>query len=500
MRKYTYTIIFGFIGFIFWGLSYFEYFELYELILSFVQKYEKIELDELLILLIFIMIGRFFDYRIEKEKHKIKFENYREDVTQLHNQKYFIDKLKESLKISAKKNYIVAVVVVEIKEFETIYNNLTNFGGDRLLINIGKRLEKYTYRNDEIAHTTEGEFKILVTKVKNIEDVKEIVDKIASVFEKPFVIDEHELLLKTRIGVSVYPNDGEEANILINKALVAKSHVSFIHNDEQIEFYSEELNEEIKKKFLLERQLYTALDKEELYLNYQPIIDAQTGKIVACEALLRWENSEFGFIPPDVFIPIAEGNNSIISIGEWVMKTACKQNKKWQDERMSSIYVAVNVSIIQLRKKGFVDMVKKILKETELGAQYLEIEITESIPKNDIDEIIKLIKELKEIGIKVSIDDFGTGYSNFSQLRELSFNTLKIDKSFIDNIDNIKGCPIVSIVIMMAKKLGLRIVAEGVETKEQLEFLKEKKCDMIQGYLISKPVNSEEFKRLIVKK
>ncbi|MBF8984694.1 bifunctional diguanylate cyclase/phosphodiesterase [Lutibacter sp. B2] len=446
--------------------------------------FDRYKIDGLIISIIITTIGIAV---ISKEKK----ECYKDSITGVYNKLFLMDKINGELK---NENNTFVVVLFDVERFSEIYESLD---GNQFLKIIANKLIKSVKDKGVVGRITRAQYLILLNQIENIEDAKEIVQNIMNEFKEPIIIDGSKLNLSVNMGMSVYPNDGDHLNSLYNKASIA-IHKATESNGSKLEFYSYELNEKIKKEFILENKLQDALEKEELLLNYQPIIDIDTKKIIGCEALLRWINDELGMIPPDRFIPIAEKNNLIIKIGEWVIRTACKQNKKWQDEGMDPIFIAVNISVIQLKQEEFVKLVDNILKETGLDPKYLELEITESISKDNMEEIIVILKNLKNLGVSISMDDFGTGYSSLSQLKDLSLNTLKIDKSFIDDIDNNENdISIISAIIAMAKKLGLNIVAEGVETTNQFKFLDDNKCDMVQGYLFSKPLNKTEFEKLI---
>jgi len=469
MKKYKLTCILSFIT-----IS----------ILILVLVFDQYKIGGLIVSIILTTIGISVSNKEKKEFNK-------DHITGVYNKLFLLDKINDELK---NENNIFVVVLFDVERFSEIYESLD---GDELLKIIGDKLLKSVSNKGIVGRVTRAEYTILLNQIENIEDAKKIVQNIMDEFKDTIIIDEYKLNLSVNMGMSVYPNDGDNANSLYNKGSIARNKAKESIGS-KIEFYSSDLNKKIKKEFILENKLQDALEKEELFLNYQPIVDMNTKKIIGCEALLRWMNDELGFIPPDKFIPIAEKNNLIIKIGKWVLRTACKQNKKWQDEGNERIFVAVNISVIQLKQEGFAKLVDDILKETGLNSKYLELEITESISKDNIEEIIVILKDLKNLGVSISMDDFGTGYSSLSQLKDLSLNTLKIDKSFVDDIENnVNDISIIAAIIAMAKKLGLNIVAEGVETTNQFEFLDDNKCDMVQGYLFSKPLNKMEFEKLL---
>jgi len=291
----------------------------------------------------------------------------------------------------------------------------------------------------------------------------------------------------------MFPENGMDAETLIKHADAA------MYNAKQkgpnnVEFFTEDLNTQMVERLRLESGLRHAVDRNELFLVYQPQMDMATGQIVGVEALLRWQHPELGLVPPDRFISIAESSGLIVPIGEWVLRTACAQARKWQDEGLPAVPVAVNVSAVQFRQDGFRDLIMRVLGETGLPPQYLELELTESLLLTNADVMFSVLRELNEMGLKLAIDDFGTGYSSLSYLRQFPVEKLKIDRSFIKNVAvNSGDAAITTAIIGMGKSLGLKVIAEGVENEEQMAFLREHHCDEIQGYYFSRPISPSEI-------
>jgi EAL domain-containing protein (putative c-di-GMP-specific phosphodiesterase class I) len=301
------------------------------------------------------------------------------------------------------------------------------------------------------------------------------------------------------LGIARYPNDGRDWTTLIRNADIAM-YRSKEAKIKKITMFESSLDQEVQEYFKIKNSLRNAINNGELFLDYQPIIDVERDQIVGAEALLRWKYSDTELIPPLKFIPIAEKNGLMQSIGEWVLKSACRQNRVWQKNGYKPIFISVNVSIIQLEQPDFYEIVVRALEESELSPKYLQLEITETIFTKSYDRIVQVINKLNRLGVKMAIDDFGTGYSSLGQLSRLEIDKLKIDKSFISEIcKNENKIKIVKAIISMAESLNLELIAEGVETIEQLEFLKKNECRMIQGYIYSKPTDGESIKNFLVK-
>jgi EAL domain-containing protein (putative c-di-GMP-specific phosphodiesterase class I) len=303
-----------------------------------------------------------------------------------------------------------------------------------------------------------------------------------------FVVQGHPLNIGCSIGISIFPEHGADAETLIKNADAAM-YSAKANGRNNFRFFTEEMNAQIVERLTLEKSLRLALDKKELFLMYQPQMDMATGRIVGLEALLRWQHPKLGLVPPDRFIRLAENSGLIMPIGEWVLRTACSQARKWQDEGLANVSVAVNVSAVQFRQEDFCELIRRVLRETRLAPEYLELELTESLLLANADVTSSVIQELKAMGLTLAIDDFGTGYSSFSYLRQFRVSRLKIDRSFVRDVAvNPDDAAITSAIISMAKSLNLKVIAEGVENEAQMSFLRAHECDEIQGYYFSKPL------------
>jgi EAL domain-containing protein (putative c-di-GMP-specific phosphodiesterase class I) len=313
-------------------------------------------------------------------------------------------------------------------------------------------------------------------------------DRIAKSLTPEFLIRGHSINVSCSLGITIFPEHGADGETLIKNADAALYRAKESGRN-TYRFFTEEMNAQAAERLALEDGLRSALDKKEFYLVYQPQTDIATGRITGLEALLRWQHPELGLVPPDKFIQIAENSGLIVPIGEWVLRTACSQARKWQDEGLPAVQIAVNVSAVQLRQYGFCELIRKVLHETHFAPPYLELELTESALLTNVDVTLSVIRELKGIGVTLAIDDFGTGYSSFSYLRQFQVSKLKIDRSFIRDVTvNPDDAAITTAMISMARSLHLKVIAEGVEDEAQMSFLRAHQCDEIQGYYFSKPL------------
>jgi len=368
--------------------------------------------------------------------------------------------------------------------------------GDIILKEFAKRLKASIRENDIAARFGGDEFIIMLLLAKENYEILHIANRILEEISKPFVMDSIELHITASLGIAKYPDDGSDSTALIRNADIAM-YRSKENKSRKITMFESELDEEVREYFKIKNNLRNAVTNRELFLEYQPIIDAVENKIVGAEALLRWNYEGRKVIQPMKFIPVAEKNGYMQSIGEWVMLEACMQNKLWQNKGYSPIYVSVNVSIIQLEQPKFCETVEKVLNDSQLNPEYLQLEITETIFTKNYEKIADTIRRINELGVKIAIDDFGTGYSSMGQLSRLEIAKLKIDKSFIWEIHRSENKnKIVKAIISLAKSLNLDLTAEGVEASDQLDFLIENGCNIVQGYLYSKPLHSCDIEKL----
>lgn len=440
----------------------------------------------------FTLIFRDITERKNYEKI-IKHHAFYDYLTELPNR--FLLKKRVDIEIAKSKsiNRKFAVLYLDLDRFKFVNDTLGHDVGDKLLQQIAERFKKHILPADTIARIGGDEFIILLSKITCKEDMVKLSRQIIGVVKEPLMIDSHEIYISASIGIAIYPEHGEDSTTLISNADVAMYEAKKMGRS-SFEFYTESLSEKALERLNLENSLRHALEKNEFIVYYQPKVNAKTEKLIGAEALIRWKHSSLGLISPDKFIPLAEETGLIIPIGEWVLRTACTQNKALQDLGFPPLTISVNLSTLQFHLQDLRKVVQEVLKETGLEPQYLELEITESIAMQNVEYTIKTINEIKEMGVKFSIDDFGTGYSSLSKLNSLSVDKLKIDKSFVSEIGGEKNDSIIASIIMsLGKSLELEVVAEGVETQEQVDFLKENTCDEMQGYFFGRPMCGEDF-------
>ncbi len=435
---------------------------------------------------------------IQKEKERLENLVYYDRLTNLANKGLFKDRFNILLNQARRNNEKLAILFIDLDGFKRINDTMSHNVGDQLLKEFSNRLLACIDENKEVFRFGGDEFTVLLPKLEREEDIREMANIIMKITEKPWILNGQEFRITSSMGISVFPSDGNTIDVLLKNADVAMYRAKELGKN-NYQFYTKDMNSTTFENLILENKLHKALERKELQIYYQPQIDLKTGKIIGIEALLRWINPELGFVSPGKFIPIAEETGLIIPIGEWVLRAACEQNKKWQNLGFPSMRMAVNISVHQFQQEDFVDKVYTILNETNLDPKWLEIEITESIAIKNVDFTIKTLIKLKHMGVKVSIDDFGTGFSSLGYLKHFKIDTLKIDYSFVKDIGmDHDNEAIIKAIIMLAKNLKLSVIAEGVETKEQLLFLQEENCDESQGFLFSKPVPAKDFENILI--
>ncbi|WP_404452423.1 EAL domain-containing protein [Virgibacillus necropolis] len=428
--------------------------------------------------------------QIENER-RIEFMAFYDELTDLPNRNFFVKILKEAISDAKEANEMLAVYFIDLDYFKEINDTLGYAFGDKLLKACGEKLKSFLHTDTFIARMSGDEFLILQKHTKNKDDAVKLAEELISEFEKPIKIDGYELFISISIGISVFPENGLSANDLIKHADSAMYVIKERHRN-NYNLFESSISENFKNMLTMERELRKALTLGHFELHYQPQKNLGSGKIVGLEALLRWNHPITGYIPPDDFISLAEKTGLIIGIGEWVLKEACKQNKAWQDKGYEPVIVSVNLSAKQFHQKELVENIENILTQTGLDPCYLELEITESMAMSNEDLIIDTLKRLRKLGVLVSIDDFGTGYSSLKYLSIFPVTKLKIDKTFMDENQK-QNQAIVKSIIHMSHSLNMKVIAEGVETIEQLTFLESEKCDEVQGYYYSKPLPPERL-------
>lgn len=421
-------------------------------------------------------------------------------LTGLPNRRLFQDMLSEAMTHAHRTESLLAVLFLDLDGFKNINDDLGHEYGDALLKEIAQRLTAILRRDDMVARQGGDEFTILLQGICLVDDIIHISEKILAAVCQPFIIESYELHVTASIGITIFPFDDIDLQNLLRNADTAMYRAKEVGKN-NFQFYTASMNQLIRDRMTIENGLRHALEKNELVLHYQPQIDMVSGKIIAVEALLRWEHPDMGLIPPDRFIPVAEESGLIVPIGEWVLNTACRQNKAWQDAGMPHVRMAVNLSARQFRQHNLLAAVANALQDSGLDphADNLELEVTESIIMTDMEETVRTLNKLHEMGVRLSIDDFGMGYSSLSYLRRFPIKTLKIDQSFIRDITtDADDAAIAATIVTLGHSLKLRVIAEGVETAEQLALLREMKCDEIQGYYFSKPLPPAEMSVLLL--
>jgi len=428
--------------------------------------------------------------RVAHEK-RLEYMAFFDELTDLPNRHYFIKILEDAINEAAETNESLAVYFIDLDYFKEINETLGYDFGDQVLVASAKRLQKFKAMNTFAARIGGDEFLILQRHITDAHPPIELAESLISVFEEPIIIDGIEVFTSFNIGISVFSKIVNTANDLIKHADSAMYVIKEEHRN-NYKFFESSISEKFKTMLTMESDLRTAIKEGQFELHYQPQKSLVSKKIVGMEALLRWKHPTKGNIPPMDFIPLAEKTGLIIEIGDWVLKQACIQNKKWQMEGYEPIIVCVNLSAKQFHQKDLVEKIKKVLHDTGLEAKYLELEITESMAMSNEHYILKTMKRLRNLGVYVSIDDFGTGYSSLKYLSKFPITKLKIDKMFMDKKQK-QNQAIVKSIIKMSHSLNMKVIAEGVETFEQFKFLEQEKCDVIQGYYFSKPLPPKDL-------
>lgn len=433
-------------------------------------------------------------------ENKIKQYTFYDPKTGLPNRKSIEKEISDRINRAQESEDCFAVIFIQIRRVKMINDALGHPAGDSALRQVAERIEKVIPKHSFLGRFSTNKFTLLLDGFTDHAEIEKVCDDIIASIQKPMYFEKQEFNITGAIGISQYPSDGSVVAGLLKNAGIALRYAKAGTHDCTV-FYGNEMNMKMAKRVDLERGLRKAIENNELFLVYQPIIQSATGEINACEALLRWAHPYWGLIPPLEFIPIAEETGMIHSLGKWILKTACKQVKEWQQAGFGKMSASVNVSAYQLDSLRFVQNVKEALDQSGLQPEYLHLELTESVMIDQSEKTVEMMRELKRMGVKISIDDFGTGYSSLSYLKHLPIHALKIDRSFIQNLDHYSpDLPIVHAILTMGHGLGLRVVAEGIETNDQLSMLTSLGCDFVQGYLIEKPLDANRFTGWLEKK
>jgi len=418
-------------------------------------------------------------------------------VTSLPNRLLLNDRITQSISMALRQSRPFAVLFLDLDHFKTVNDSLGHAGGDELLRSVAKRLLSCVRGSDTVSRQGGDEFAVLLPEIAHAEDAATCAAKILLALNEPYIIGSRTVHIGTSIGISLYPRDGADSETLLKSADMAMYHAKE-RGRGNFQFFESAMNLKAVQRQSMESELRRALKNQEFLLHYQPKVNLDSGDITGVEALIRWRQPDGDLIPPADFVPIAEDCGLIVPIGRWVMREACKQARAWQEAGLRHLRMAVNVSAVEFREKGFVENVRQILSDTGLRAHYLVLELTERVLMENAESTALVLEELKAMGVQLAVDDFGTGYSSLSYLRQFPIDVLKIDQSFIQKItSNLDDSTIISAIIGMGRNLHHIVIAEGIETQEQIAYLQSQHCEEGQGYLLSPPVGAVQFGHLL---
>lgn len=438
----------------------------------------------------FTQTRHYLDEMVHRDTH--------DTLTGVSNRPLLIDHLRHGIAYGERYERMVATFVINIDHFKYVNQSLGHDAGDELLKGVALRLRGALRDHDSVARLGADSFAMTLIDIDNLGGATQAMKRVLNSVRAPFMIGTQEVVVTCSVGCALYPNDGPDPETLLRRADTAMRHARSLGGD-CFYFYSADSDRFTEERLHIEANLRRAVENGELLLHYQPQVDAKNGRFIGMEALVRWKHPEMGMVSPGRFIPVAEETDLIVSIGSWVMEEACRQIKIWLDEGFAVGHVAVNLSPRQFRDERLIQKVSEILRRTGLHPQRLELEITEGLAMKDVDSVVAKLRELKSLGLQMAIDDFGTGYSSLSYLRRFPIDRLKIDQSFTREVNTSSdGAAIARAVIQLGHALDLRVIAEGVETKEQLEFLRDNECDEIQGYYFSRPLDAKALREFLV--
>jgi len=443
-------------------------------------------------------VGTFLDIteRKQQEERYIHLANH-DALTGLPNRYRLLDRLQSAINLSQRTNQSICVLFLDLDNFKWVNDSLGHDSGDKLLMTVSTRLKDTVRASDTVARLGGDEFIVVLAQLDSDLDISQVASKIIEAVSQPLDLNGHEFQVTTSIGISMYPIDGDDAATLLKNADTAM-YTAKSAGKNQFRYFDTTMNSSAMDRMELEQDLRHALKRNELELYYQPKHCVVSNSICGAEALIRWHHPRLGLVPPDRFIPLAEESSLIISIGEWVLRNACMQLVAWQKEGLKPRLISVNLSAIQLESDFFVESVEHIFDETGVQTKYIEFELTESVVLRNPEHSLVLLHRLQQLGIRLALDDFGTGYSSLSYLRRLPIDTLKIDRSFVEGLpEGANESQIVRMIIALAKSIHIEVVAEGVETSAQRDFLIDLGCEFLQGYLFAKPLPADEFRSLI---
>jgi diguanylate cyclase (GGDEF)-like protein/PAS domain S-box-containing protein len=440
----------------------------------------------------YVATGKDISERMRTQE-QLRYMAHHDALTKLPNRTLFLDRLKHSMARARWHNRLVSVMFMDLDRFKDINDTLGHNIGDKLLVQLTQRLANSVRAGDTVARFGGDEFAILLDDIASEKDISRLAKKLLETLVPPFKIDNRELFITASIGVSIFPSDGEDSESLLRNADVAMYRAKEMGRN-NYQFYSNEMSARVFERLTLEHSLRYALERDEFFLLYQPQVDSRNGKTIGVEALVRWQHPELGVIMPTDFVPLLEETGLIVPAGEWILRHACGQARRWHEAGLDELFVSVNLSSRQFNNPEFTRNVQSIILDTGIDPRRLELELTESMLMRNASKTINALDTLNEMGVSIAVDDFGTGYSSLNYLRRFPIGTLKIDRSFIhDVIEDPDNAAITTAIIVMAQSLNLTVIAEGVEDEAQLGFLQGLDCYCIQGNLFSKPLSAEEL-------
>lgn len=430
-------------------------------------------------------------------QEKIQHQVYYDSLTDLPNRTLFHDRLDHALELPGRTDE-VAVLIINLDRFKNINDSLGHDVGDSFLQSVADNLKKAMRTTDTLARLGGDEFALIIEGIASTEGISDVARKLLEILAGAHHINDNELISTGSIGIAISSKETCDKETLIRQADLAMNHSKEIGGN-QFHFYNEEMKSRAHQSLIMEKELRQAIENNELVVYYQPKISVTTGKIKGMEALIRWQHPDKGLVPPFHFIPLAEETGLIVPIGKWVLEEACRQTRKWHQQGFDDLMISVNVSVKQFHHQAFVNEVRGALENAGIAPKFLDLEITESCTMNNLEAVISFLTAFREMGISISLDDFGTGFSSLSILDQLPLDTLKVDRAFIKDINEAgENGELAKMIVAMAKSLQLSIVAEGVETQNHLDFLKENNCDEYQGFFLSPPVPTAEFEALLL--
>jgi diguanylate cyclase (GGDEF)-like protein len=430
---------------------------------------------------------------------KFEYLSNHDELTQLPNRILFHESLNQAILHAKINSKSLALLLLDMDNFNIVNNTLGNDIGDQLFKAIAERLKRYSAPCDMVARIQGDEFAMIISEVKDTTSIKQETQRILDLLSRPYNLYGHEVFITSSIGITIFPDDHQETDGLIKNAELAMYYAKS-HGRNSYKLFSPDLNVQSSEYMALANSLHRAIDRHEIRVFYQPLVDLKSGKIVGAEALARWQHPELGIIMPSKFIPVAEQTGLILRLSELILYSVCEQMQIWREAAVNYGFVAVNISGQHFHPdNNLIELIVKVLQDTAVSPENLELELTESIIMQNADFTIQILEQLRAIGVKVAIDDFGTGYSSLSYLKHFPVSSLKIDRCFVQDITTDRHDETISLAIIdLAHSLSLNVIAEGVETAEQLEFLKEHGCDHIQGYFFSPPLPASEFERMLI--